>query len=87
MERAEVRVQDIHGFHLALSARVVRCAQRFKSRIVLSHMRKEADACSILQLISLGAKFGSTVGIIATGPYEKEALESIAEVFSDGGGI
>lgn len=87
MESTKVTVQDAHGLHLTPSARVVLCAQQFKSRIILCHKCKEADACSILQILSLGATFGADIGIRATGPDEKEAIKSITEVFSDGSGI
>lgn len=87
MESTKITVRDAHGLHLTPSARVVRCAQQFKSRIVLCHKCKEADACSILQVISLGAGFGANLEITATGPDEKEAIRSITEVFNDGAGI
>lgn len=87
MENAKVTVRDRRGLHLTPSARVVRCAQQFKSRIVLRHKRKKADACSILQVLSLGAAYGADVEIRVTGPDEKEAIRSIEEVFIDGGGI
>lgn len=57
MKRAKVKVRDAKGLHLTPSAKVVRCAQQFKSQIVLCHECKEADACSILQVLSLGAPF------------------------------
>jgi phosphocarrier protein HPr len=87
MESTRVTVRDARGLHLTPSAKVVLCARQFKSRIVLCHKCKEANACSILQILSLGAIFGADVEITAIGEDEKEAIRSITEVFSDGAGI
>jgi phosphocarrier protein HPr len=87
MQSIRTRVRDARGLHLTPSARVVECARRFTSHITLCHLCKEADACSILQVLSLGAGFGADVEIKATGPDEVEAVAGIAEVFSDGSGI
>lgn len=69
------------------SAKVVRCAQQFKSQITLCHDCKEANACSILQVVTLGAGFGSEVEITASGPDELEAIDRMVEAFTDGAGI
>jgi phosphotransferase system HPr (HPr) family protein len=87
MERAKARGQDAKGLHLRNSANVVLCARQFKSQVVLCHGCKEADACSILQILTLGAGFGEDVEIVANGPDEKEAVSRIVEVFGDGAGI
>ena len=87
MKKATATVQDRKGLRLTPSAKVVRCAQQFKSQITLCHDCKEADACSILQILTLGAGFGSEVEITASGPDESEAIDRIVEAFSDGAGI
>lgn len=87
MKSTEVTVRDMRGLHLTPSAKIVRCAQQFRSRIVLCHRCKQADACSILQVLSLGASFGARVKITATGEDEKQAISDIERVFQDGEGI
>jgi phosphotransferase system HPr (HPr) family protein len=87
MKKATATVQDRRGLHLTPSARVVRCAEQFKSQITLCLDCKEANACSLLQILTLGAAFGSEVEIRAKGPDEKEAIERMVELFSDGAGI
>jgi phosphocarrier protein HPr len=87
MKKATARVQDRKGLHLTPSAKVVRCAQQFKSQITLCHDCKEANACSILQILTLGADFGSEVEITANGPDESEAIDRMIEAFTDGAGI
>jgi len=68
MEKRRARVVHEKGLHLTPSAQVVRCAQQFKSHITLCYGYKEADACSILQVLSLGAGFGADVEIMAIRP-------------------
>jgi phosphotransferase system HPr (HPr) family protein len=87
MRKATAKVQDRKGLHLTPSAKVVRCAQQFKSQITLCHDCKEANACSILQVVTLGAGFGSEVEITASGPDELEAIDRMVEAFTDGAGI
>jgi phosphotransferase system HPr (HPr) family protein len=87
MEKAEVSVRSQGGLHLRKAAEIVRCAQKFRSAITLCHKCKSADACSILQVLCLGVAAHSALSITATGPDEKEAVESIVEVFNEGAGI
>jgi phosphocarrier protein len=87
VESARARVQDSKGLHLRVSAKVVQCAQKLESRIVLCHRCREANARSILQVLSLGAPFDGDVEIRATGPDEDEAVRRMAEVFNNGAGI
>jgi phosphotransferase system HPr (HPr) family protein len=68
MKKATATVQDRRGLHLTPSARVVRCAEQFKSQITLCHDCKEANACSLLQILTLGAAFGSEVEIRPKAP-------------------
>jgi phosphotransferase system HPr (HPr) family protein len=66
---------------------VVQCAQQFKSQITLCHNCKEANACSLLQILTLGATYGADVEITVRGPDEEEAIDRMIEVFADGTGI
>ena len=87
MKKAIATVRDRRGLHLTPSAKLVRCAEQFKSQITLCHDCKEASACSLLQILTLGAAFGSDVEITACGPDEKEALDRMVELLTDGAGI
>jgi phosphotransferase system HPr (HPr) family protein len=48
-----------------------------------------ADACSVLQLLMLGATPGTPLEIVVEGPDENETavLHALAGVFENGGGI
>ncbi len=69
------------------AAQVVKCARKFKSKIVLCHECKFADSCSIVDVLTLGAAAKAEVAVIANGPDEKEAVRTIVEIFSEGSGI
>jgi phosphotransferase system HPr (HPr) family protein len=73
--------------HLRPAAQIVRCAKNYQARVKLCHDCKDADTCSILSLLSLGAKKGSEIEIIAEGPDAKAAVKKISEVFDEGAGI
>jgi phosphotransferase system HPr (HPr) family protein len=49
----------------------------------------KADACSVLQLLMLGAAAGTPLEIVAEGSDEKESavLKALTDVFEQGGGI
>jgi phosphotransferase system HPr (HPr) family protein len=87
MKKATARIRDQRGLHLTPSAKVVQCAQQFKSQITLCHNCKEANACSLLQILTLGATYGADVEITVRGPDEEEAIDRMIEVFADGTGI
>ena len=87
MKTGIVTVRNKEGLHLRKAAEIVRCAQRFESKVTLCNQCTHADACSIMQLLLLGAGQHTQLDVIAHGPDEKEAVNSIIELFEDGGGI
>jgi len=83
-----VTVQCEHGLHARVAAEVVKAARDREARVtVRCRDCKQADACSILQLLTLGAEQGAEVEIVADGEEEDAALRAVAEVFENGGGI
>lgn len=72
------------GLHARPSAQVSKTAALFKSKVTLTVGDKTVDAKSILALMTLAAKCGQTVQIVADGPDEKVALSSISELFESG---
>lgn len=42
----------------------------------------EADAKSILSLMSMGLEHGETVAVTTTGPDEKKAMETVRKLFA-----
>jgi phosphotransferase system HPr (HPr) family protein len=61
----------------------VRTAMRFSSRITVSLDAREADAKSILSVLALGAKAGSTLRLHAVGDDAEHALDALAHCLDD----
>jgi len=83
-----VTVQCEYGLHARVAAQVVKAARDREARVtVRCRDCKQADACSILELLTLGAGQGTEVEIRAEGADENAALRAVAEVFEQGSGI
>ena len=88
MKRLNVTVLCEEGLHLRVASKVAKIAQRAGGSV---HIRCEdcpkANACSILELLTLGAAAGTPLEIVADGPNEEAVLSDIADVFEGGSGI
>jgi phosphotransferase system enzyme I (PtsI) len=72
------------GLHARAAANLVRVASRFKSKLTLQRLEGglEADAKSILSILTLAASYGTGLKLVATGDDEQEALDAIVGLFS-----
>ena len=88
MKTRQLIVQCEGGLHLRVAARIVQKARQHKSAL---HLRcagcPRANACSIMELLKLGAAKGTSVEVVADGPDEDAALAALSDVFGDGAGI
>ena len=88
MQTRQLIVQCEGGLHLRVAARIVKAMGHHRSTV---HVRCEgcprANACSIFELLKLGASKGTALEIVAEGPDEEAALRALAEVFGEGSGI
>ena len=73
----EVRIHSQFGLHARPAAQLVKLAQQYSSEIRLKTANGEADAKSILDILSLAAGPGVKIHIHADGADEKEALETV----------
>jgi phosphotransferase system HPr (HPr) family protein len=78
MPEIELTVIDPTGLHARPAARFVQSASRFTSRIVVRHDGREADAKSLLSLLTLGLKPGSRIALTAEGTDAEGALVALA---------
>ncbi len=77
-----------NGMHLRVAAEVVKRVREHSATVhVLCKGCPNANACSILELIQLGAGKGTEIQITADGNDEDAVLNSLMEIFSDGSGI
>ncbi len=79
-----VTVRNAHGLHARPSHAVVSLATRFEARITLRRGERQADARSILAVMTLGAAHGDEVEITAQGVDAAAAVEELAELFEQG---
>jgi len=88
MIETEVKIVNQLGLHARAAAQLVRLAGNFKSRIKLERTDNNvvADAKSILSVLTLAAARGTKLVIEADGADEREALEAVAELFTNGFG-
>jgi phosphotransferase system HPr (HPr) family protein len=87
VERRVVIVNRL-GLHARAASQVVRLASRFQSTIKLERTdgSASADAKSILSVLMLAAARGTELRAVAEGVDEREALDSVCELFARGFG-
>jgi len=88
MKTRQWTIQCEGGLHLRVAARIVKEVQHHQSVV---HIRckgcPHANACSIFELLKLGAAQGTPLEIVAEGPDEDAALRALSTVFDEGAGI
>ncbi len=83
-----VTVRCPQGLQLRVASSIVKIAQASAATVrVGCEGCPQANACSPLQLLMLGATAGTTLEIAAEGPGEDAVLAALADVFEQGGGI
>jgi phosphotransferase system HPr (HPr) family protein len=82
----ELPVQNTLGLHARAAARILETVRNYDCRIIFSKDGLEADADSILSLLTLDAPLGSTLLARARGPQADQALEALGRLFANGFG-
>jgi phosphocarrier protein FPr len=78
-----IAVRNAVGLHARPAARFVQTAGRFKADIRVtntSNGRGPANAKSITGVLTLGARFGHSLSLTATGPDAQEALNALRQL-------
>jgi phosphoenolpyruvate-protein phosphotransferase (PTS system enzyme I) len=80
----KLQVTSRLGLHARAAANLVRVASQFKSSLTLQRLdgNAEADAKSILSILTLAASRGTALRIVASGVDEQEALDAVVGLFS-----
>ncbi|PMQ00825.1 MAG: phosphocarrier protein HPr [Dictyoglomus sp. NZ13-RE01] len=84
MKVKELTLKNKTGLHARPAAIFVQTASKFKSRITIKANGKEADAKSILKVLTLGANKGTKIIIEVEGEDEEEALKTLSELIESG---
>ena len=76
-----VVIHDELGLHARPAARLAQAAQAFRSEVRLLTEEGEADAKSILDILSLAAGYGTRLTLICTGEDAEPAVRSLQALF------
>ena len=84
MAERRVQVTSRLGLHARAAANLVRVAMQFQSSLTLQRLdgNAEADAKSILSILTLAASRGTELRVVAHGDDEQEALDAVVGLFS-----
>ncbi len=77
MPEITLTVQHKVGLHARPAASFVQTATQFKSDIRVTHGEREANAKSILGVLTLGAEQGAVIAVCAKGEDADQALSAL----------
>lgn len=81
-ERTVVVMAEV-GLHARVAASFVKTAARFSSTVRVRHGEREANAKSILEILTLGAAHRAEVTIRAEGDDAMEALDALEALLAE----
>jgi phosphotransferase system HPr (HPr) family protein len=82
--RREVDVRAASGLHARPAAEFAATAARFESDIRLCRDGREADASSVLLLLTLDVRQGDRVAVVAEGADAEAAVETLSRLLESG---
>jgi phosphocarrier protein HPr len=80
LRRRQAQITNELGLHLRVASRLVQLAQQFQSEVRVLWNGREANAKSILDLMTLGAEFGALIELEASGSDSEEAVAALSEL-------
>lgn len=83
MPETTLTVRHKVGLHARPAAVFVQTAKKYKSDIKVAHGEREANAKSILTVLTLGANQGAEITIKTDGEDADEALAALAALVED----
>lgn len=76
---ATIALKNKKGLHTRPATRIAEIARNFDCQIVIEHNHTSANAHSVMDLMMLGAAYGTTLTLKAQGKEAKRALETLTE--------
>jgi phosphocarrier protein len=86
MPARELVICNELGMHARAAARLVECANRFASEVLVSHRDRTINGKSIMGVLMLAAACGATIQVATSGADEMEALDALAQLVESGFG-
>lgn len=80
----DVAVKNQVGLHARPATFFIQKANEFKASIWVEKEERKVNAKSLLGVLSLGITKGTTINIIADGPDEETAIESLTQLITTG---
>ena len=80
----DVIVQNQVGLHARPATFFIQRANEFKATVWVEKEERRVNAKSLLGVLSLGIVGGTTIRIIADGPDESEAVNSLVDLGNSG---
>ena len=87
MTTQNITLRCREGLHLRVATKVASIAQRAGGSVKIRSEvhRRAANACSVLELLTLGATLGTPLEIVAECPNEERVVQELSGVFESGG--
>ena len=82
MLKRKVILGDLEGIHARNSAKIVMICRDTEAFVRLEYMGEAADGGNILEIMSLGARYGDEIIITAEGAREQEISEEIEKALN-----
>lgn len=83
MKKFDHTIKDELGIHARPAGLLVKCAQRFKSDIMVSCNEKKADAKRLFSIMGLNIKQNDTITVSVTGEDEETAISELMKFFKE----
>ena len=88
MQTRQLTLKTEQGLHLRIAGAIVQLAQSYNAQVTLRcNGCQLADACSILQLLTLDAPCGAAITVEADGPDETIIIGKLSDLLMNGSGI
>lgn len=81
--RKNAKVNCPHGLHARPAKQLVETAMGFPCEVQIRKGDQVIDAKSVLQVLTLGATFGTELEVQSTGEQAMEATEAVASVIEE----
>jgi phosphotransferase system HPr (HPr) family protein len=78
-----VTVDNHAGLHARAALLIAKLAREHEVALALVKNSQAAEATSMIQMLSLGAKHGDELVLEATGPRAEEALDALKRLFAE----
>jgi len=86
MSHRDVTICNELGLHARAASKLVDCANRFQAHVEVSYRDRTVNGKSIMGVLMLAAACGATIRLLAAGPDEDQALQTLGALVEDGFG-